>query len=61
MGKTTLARSFPAADCLYLNCDSPRVLESLADPEFFFSQVRHPIVILDEIHQLPDPTRVLKL
>lgn len=61
VGKTTLARSFAAADCLYLNCDSPRVLESLTDPEFFFSQVRHRIVILDEIHQLPDPTRVLKL
>lgn len=61
VGKTTLARSLPAQDCLYLNCDSPRVTETVADPEFFFSQVQQPIVIFDEIHQLPDPTRLLKL
>lgn len=45
VGKTTLARSFPPQNCRYLNCDSPRVLESLADLEFFFSRFRHPIVI----------------
>jgi predicted AAA+ superfamily ATPase len=61
VGKTTLVRSLPEADCLYLNCDSPRAAQSVADPEFFFQQVKQPIVIFDEIHQLPDPTRLLKI
>jgi predicted AAA+ superfamily ATPase len=61
VGKTTLARTLPADDCLFLNCDSPRVAQSVADPEFFYSQVRRPIVVFDEIHQLPDPTRLLKI
>ncbi|MBM3838370.1 MAG: hypothetical protein FJ398_10465 [Verrucomicrobia bacterium] len=53
VGKTTLTRSLPEAECFYLNCDSPRVAQSVADPEFFFQQVKRPIVIFDEIHQLP--------
>jgi hypothetical protein len=61
VGKTTLVRSLPEADCLYVNCDSPRAAQSLADPEFFFHQVKQPIVIFDEVHQLPDPTRLLKI
>jgi predicted AAA+ superfamily ATPase len=61
VGKTTLVRSLPAADCLYLNCDSPRAAQSAADPEFFYQQVKQPIVIFDEVHQLPDPTRLLKI
>lgn len=61
VGKTTLARSLPAADVFHVNCDSPRAAQSVADPEFFFSQLRRPIVVFDEIHQLPDPTRLLKI
>ena len=61
VGKTTLVRSLPEEQCLYVNCDSPRAAQSVADPEFFFEQVRQPIVIFDEIHQLPDPTRLLKI
>ncbi|HAB16901.1 MAG TPA: AAA family ATPase [Verrucomicrobiota bacterium] len=61
VGKTTLVRSLPEADCLYVNCDSPRAAQSVADPEFFFQQVKRPIVVFDEIHQLPDPTRLLKI
>jgi predicted AAA+ superfamily ATPase len=61
VGKTTLVRSLPEDECLYVNCDSPRAAETLADPEFFYQQVKQPIVIFDEIHQLPDPTRLLKI
>src|SRR5437870_3759499 len=61
VGKTTLVQSLPEAECLYLNCDSPRAEQSVADPEFFFQQVKRPIVIFDEIHQLSDPTRLLKI
>jgi predicted AAA+ superfamily ATPase len=61
VGKTTLVRSLPEAECLYVNCDSPRAAQSVADPEFFFHQVKQPIVIFDEVHQLPDPTRLLKI
>ena len=61
VGKTTLVRSLPEADSLYVNCDSPRAAQSVADPEFFFQQVQQPIVIFDEVHQLPDPTRLLKI
>jgi len=59
VGKTTLARSLPSAR--YLNCDLPRTTELLRDPEFFFASVDEPIVVLDEVHQLPDPSRLLKV
>jgi predicted AAA+ superfamily ATPase len=58
-GKTVLARSLPDAE--FLNCDLPRAAEQLRDPEGFFRVVSRPMVILDEVHQLPDPSRVLKI
>lgn len=61
VGKTTLVKSLPETECRYINCDSPRAVEAVADPEFFFGHVREPFVIFDEIHQLPDPTRLLKI
>ena len=61
VGKTTLTRSLPEAEYMYVNCDSPRAVQLVADPEFFFEQLRQPIVTFDEIHQLPDPTRLLKI
>jgi predicted AAA+ superfamily ATPase len=57
-GKTTLAKSFPGR---YLNCDLPQTAELLKDPEAFYKSVQHPIVIFDEIHQLEDPSRVMKI
>src|SRR5438445_328492 len=59
VGKTTLAKSLAAAR--YVNCDLPRTAEMLGDPEAFFESLREPIVVLDEVHQLPDPSRVLKI
>jgi len=60
VGKTTLARMIP--DAVYLNCDLPSDARKLDDPELFFrSKKRKAIIILDEIHRLPDPTRILKV
>ena len=59
VGKTVLAKALPDAE--YLNCDLPSVAERLRDPESFFRAVRRPRLILDEVHQLPDPSRLLKI
>ncbi len=58
-GKTMLARA--VADAEYLNCDLPAAAERVAEPERFFRAVRKPVVVLDEVHQLPDPSRLLKI
>ncbi|MEO6094855.1 MAG: ATP-binding protein [Fibrobacteria bacterium] len=58
-GKTTLSRSFSKAK--YLNCDLPSTAAILEDPEAFFSGLTQPELVLDEIHQLPDPSRILKI
>ena len=58
-GKTVLARSLPTAE--FLNCDLPSVAERLRDPESYFRSVSQRFVVLDEVHQLPDPSRVLKI
>lgn len=59
VGKTTLARSF--SDATYLNCDLPSTIDRLADPERYFRSLSTEQLILDEVHQLPDPSRVLKI
>lgn len=59
IGKTSLAACLP--DTEVLDCDLPSVAERLRDPESFFRSVRTRHVVLDEIHQLPDPSRVLKV
>jgi predicted AAA+ superfamily ATPase len=61
VGKTTLARGLGADGVHYLNCDLPSVHAMLRDPELFFRDVRTPIVVFDEVHQLADPSRVLKI
>ncbi len=61
-GKTTLAQSLGGAgEILYVNCDLPVTEDRLRDPEFFFRNCENPIVVFDEIHQLADPSRVLKI
>ena len=60
-GKTTLAGSIAPEKTLYINCDLPIVEEMLRDPQVFFRGCSKPIVIFDEIHQLRDPARVLKI
>jgi len=58
-GKTVLAQSLPDAE--FLNCYLPSVAERLRDPESFFRSVKKKFVVLDEVHQLPDPSRLLKI
>jgi hypothetical protein len=60
-GKTTLARSLGEERILYLDCDLPSVADRLADPELFYRDVDRPVVVFDEIHRLPDPSRLLKI
>lgn len=59
VGKTTLAKSL--TDATYLNCDLPSVAERLSDPESFLRSVATRVLILDEVHQLSDPSRLLKI
>lgn len=58
-GKTVLAQSL--ADAEFLNCDLPGVAERLTDPESFYRAVKKRLVVFDEVHQLPDPSRLLKI
>jgi len=58
-GKTVLAQSLPDAE--FLNCDLPSVAERLRDPETFYHSVRQRLIVFDEVHQLPDPSQLLKI
>lgn len=60
-GKTTLAQSLGRERCLYVNCDLPATEELLRDPMLFFRNCDRPVVVFDEVHQLRDPSRVLKI
>lgn len=60
-GKTTLATSLGADRMLYVNCDIPSVEDSVRDPQLFFRSCTRPIVVFDEVHQLSDPARLLKI
>ena len=59
VGKTVLAQSLP--DTEFLNCDLPSVAERLQDPESLYRYVKKRFVVFDEVHQLPDPSRLLKI
>lgn len=59
-GKTTLARMLP--DAVYMNCDLPSTVRALEEPELFLSaQAKGSLLILDEVHNLADPSRLLKI
>jgi predicted AAA+ superfamily ATPase len=60
-GKTTLAQSLGAERSHYVNCDRPVAEDMLHDPVLFFRNCDRPVVVFDEIHQLRDPSRVLKI
>jgi hypothetical protein len=60
-GKTTLAASLGADRIVYVNCDLPTIEDRIRDPQLFFRSCTKPIVVFDEIHQLRDPTRLLKV
>ena len=58
-GKTTLALSLPGIE--YFDCELPRVRRELADPKAFLVSLRGSTLVLDEIHRLGDPARLLKI
>jgi predicted AAA+ superfamily ATPase len=62
-GKTTLALSLEEQlkpQALYLHLELPSDRAKLADPELYLSQHRDRLVILDEIHRLPDIFQTLR-
>jgi predicted AAA+ superfamily ATPase len=49
-------------DTVYLSCDLPSEAQRLEDPEMFFrAQPEKAVIVLDEVHRLSDPSRVLKI
>ena len=61
VGKTTLVQSLGPDRIQYVNCDLPSAADMVTDPELFFRNCERPVVVFDEIHRLPDPSRVLKI
>jgi uncharacterized protein len=59
VGKTTLCRELEGAT--FLNCDLPEVAEQLGEPLRFLRSVTTSTLVLDEVHQLADPARLLKI
>lgn len=60
-GKTTLAKQLGQDIAHYVNCDLPSVEDRVREPQLFFESLTKPIVVFDEIHQLRDPARLLKI
>lgn len=55
VGKTTLARSLVNEDeAVYLDLEWPEDRQKLEDPVFFLSRFEDKLVILDEIHRVPE-------
>ena len=61
VGKTTLAFMIKEQrSCLYLDLENPADRQKLSEPELFLSQYENKLVILDEIHRVPDLFPVLR-
>jgi predicted AAA+ superfamily ATPase len=60
-GKTTLAECLGPKRAFYVNCDLPTVEDRVRDPLVFFQNCASPVVVFDEVHQLRDPARLLKI
>ncbi len=58
-GKTVLAHA--VGDAEFLDCDLPSVGERLRDPESFYRSLGKRTLVLDDVHQLGDPSRLLKI
>jgi predicted AAA+ superfamily ATPase len=60
VGKTTLASMIKRSE--YINCDLPSEIRGMADPELFLDKFPAGArIVLDEIHRLEDPGRLLKI
>lgn len=60
-GKTTLALQLGEERIHYVNCDLPMVEDMVRDPQLFYHDCPKPVVVFDEVHQLRDPSRLLKV
>jgi uncharacterized protein len=60
VGKTSLAQLLP--NVTILNCDLPSTQRKLEDPESYLKSLpKRQKIVFDEIHQLTDPSRILKI
>lgn len=61
VGKTTLALAIAQqADAVYLDLENPSDLTKLADPADYLSRHQDKLVILDEIHRVPELFPILR-
>jgi len=61
VGKTTLAHQIAAdRDSIYLDLESRSDLAKLAEPELYLAEHENRLVILDEVHRVPDLFRSLR-
>ncbi len=61
VGKTTLADQLAQSrDSIYIDLESPRDREKLADSEFYLSTHEDRLVILDEVQRAPELFQVLR-
>jgi hypothetical protein len=61
VGKTTLAFLIKEQrSCLYLDLENPADRQKLSEPTLLFAQYENELVILDEIHRVPDLFPVLR-
>lgn len=60
-GKTTIAKSLGESRALYVNCDLPAAQDMTRDPALFYRNCDREIIVFDEVHQLRDPSRLLKV
>ena len=60
-GKTTLAQGLGDEPVHFLNCDLPAVADMVSDPVRFCRGLEHRVLVLDDVHQLSDPSRLLRI
>jgi len=61
VGKTTLANEISKrVDSVYLDLESPADRAKLSDPELYLADHEDQLVILDEVHRLPNLFRSLR-
>ncbi len=61
VGKTTLAHQIAAdRDAVYLDLESRSDLAKLSEPELYLAEHENRLVILDEVHRVPDLFRSLR-
>src|SRR4051794_1759306 len=61
VGKTTLALEVATGrPSRYLDLESPTDRARLADPEHYFTDHERELVILDEVHRIPDLFQILR-